>query len=342
MPAIELDGLTKRFGDVAALRGVDMTVEDGDVFGFLGPNGAGKTTTIDILLDFVRPTAGSAEVLGMDAREESETIRERLGVLPDGYDLYDRLTGRQHLEFVAEAKRADPDVEALLDRVGLDAEDADRKAGGYSRGMQQRLALAMALVGEPDLLILDEPSSGLDPNGARLMRRIVREENERGATVFFSSHILGQVEAVCDRVAILQDGQIVAEDSVEGLRAATDTGTRLVVSVAPDEAERAADAARELAVVDGATVEGDDLVVSCEGDAKMDVLTAIEDAGVEVDDFETREASLEDLFAAYTDDGERPTADAEPAGADTETADGETADGETGDTDAAAEERGAR
>ncbi|MFC7140189.1 ABC transporter ATP-binding protein [Halosimplex aquaticum] len=315
MPAIELDGLTKRFGDVAALRGVDMTVEDGDVFGFLGPNGAGKTTTIDILLDFVRPTAGSAEVLGMDAREDSEAIRERLGVLPDGYDLYDRLTGRQHLEFVAEAKRADPDVEALLDRVGLDPEDADRKAGGYSRGMQQRLALAMALVGEPDLLILDEPSSGLDPNGARLMRRIVREENERGATVFFSSHILGQVEAVCDRVAILQDGEIVAEDSVEGLRAATDTGTTLVVNVAPGEAERAADAARKLDVVDGATVEGDDLVVSCDGDAKMDVLTAIEDAGVDVEDFETREASLEDLFAAYTEDGEGPGADAEPADA---------------------------
>ncbi|WP_459194547.1 ABC transporter ATP-binding protein [Halosimplex sp. J119] len=340
MPAIELDGLTKRYGDVAALRGVDMTVEDGDVFGFLGPNGAGKTTTIDILLDFVRPTAGSAEVLGMDAREESEAIRERLGVLPDGYDLYDRLTGRQHLEFVGEAKRTDPDVEGLLDRVGLDAEDADRKAGGYSRGMQQRLALAMALVGEPDLLVLDEPSSGLDPNGARLMRRIVREENERGATVFFSSHILGQVESVCDRVAILQDGQIVAEDSVEGLREATDTGTKLVVNVAPGEAEQAADAARGLAVVSGATVEGDDLVVDCESDAKMDVLTAIEDAGIEVEDFETREASLEDLFAAYTDAEGRPTAgDAEVVDAD---ADAAGSDGEPTDADAEAEESGAR
>ncbi|PSQ26945.1 ABC transporter ATP-binding protein, partial [Halobacteriales archaeon QS_9_67_15] len=244
MPAIELDGLTKRFGDVTALRGVNMTVEDGDVFGFLGPNGAGKTTTIDIILDFVRPTAGSATVLGMDAREDSEAIRERLGVLPEGFDLYDRLTGRQHLEFVAEARGADLDVTETLDRVGLELEDAERKTGGYSRGMKQRLALGMALVGDPDLLILDEPSSGLDPNGARLMRQIVREENERGATVFFSSHILGQVEAVCDEVAILQDGQIVAEDSVEGLRAATDTGTRLVVSVASADLEAAAAAAR--------------------------------------------------------------------------------------------------
>jgi len=326
MPAIELDGLTKRFDDVTALRGVDMTVEDGDVFGFLGPNGAGKTTTIDIILDFVRPTAGSATVLGMDAREESEAIRERLGVLPEGFDLYDRLTGRQHLEFVAEAKDAELDVTETLDRVGLELEDAERKTSGYSRGMKQRLALGMALVGEPDLLILDEPSSGLDPNGARLMREIVREENERGATVFFSSHILGQVEAVCDEVAILQDGQIVAEDSVEGLREATDTGTTLIVSVAPDGLEQAADAARGLAVVDSATVEGDDLVVSCEGDAKMDVLTAIEDAGVAVDDFETREASLEDLFAAYTEDGERP-----PTDADTVSASGDAAEAEGGD-----------
>ena len=326
MPAIELDGLTKRFDDVTALRGVDMTVEDGDVFGFLGPNGAGKTTTIDIILDFVRPTAGSATVLGMDAREDSESIRERLGVLPEGYDLYGRLTGRQHLEFVAEAKDADLDVAEILDRVGLDLEDAERKTEGYSRGMKQRLALGMALVGEPDMLILDEPSSGLDPNGARQMRQIVREENERGATVFFSSHILGQVEAVCDEVAILQEGQIIAEDSVEGLRDATDTGTRLVVTVAMDERDAAADATRGLDVVESASVEGDDLVVTCDGDAKMDVLTAIENEGIEVDDFETREASLEDLFAAYTDEEERPTTDASgsPTGADA-------TDGEEGD-----------
>ena len=124
MPAIELDGLTKRFGDVTALRGVNMTVEDGDVFGFLGPNGAGKTTTIDIILDFVRPTAGAATVLGMDAREDSEAIRERLGVLPEGFDLYDRLTGRQHLEFVADSKGVAVDPDGLLDRVGIpDAAD---------------------------------------------------------------------------------------------------------------------------------------------------------------------------------------------------------------------------
>ena len=303
MPAIELDGVTKRFGDVTALRGVDMTVEEGEIFGFLGPNGAGKTTTIDVLLDFVRPTSGSAEVLGYDAHADSQRIRERTGVLPEGYDIYERLTGRQHLNFVRESKGADDDVDALLARVGLDLEDADRKAGGYSKGMKQRLVLAMALVGEPDLLILDEPSTGLDPNGARRMREIVREERDRGATVFFSSHILGQVESVCDRVAILQDGEVVAVDSVEGLREAADAETVLTVRLAAP-VDGAAEAAAGVDGVTEATADGATLTVRCASDAKMDVLSAIEDAGAEVEDFDTEEASLDELFAAYTE-GER-------------------------------------
>jgi len=300
MTAIELDGVRKEFGDVAALRGVDMTVEDGEVFGFLGPNGAGKTTTIDILLDFVRPSSGTATVLGMDAQADSRAIRERTGVLPEGFDIYDRLTGRQHIEFVAEAKDADPDADALLDRVGLDHEDATRKAGGYSKGMKQRLVLAMALIGDPDLLILDEPSTGLDPNGARRMREIVREERERGATVFFSSHILGQVEAVCDRVAILQDGEVVAIDDIDGLREAAEAGTTLTVELASpvDDLE---DAVGGVAGVESVAVDGSTVTVGCAEDAKMDVLSAIEDAGGTVENFETEAASLDDLFAAYTE-----------------------------------------
>jgi len=175
------------------------------VYGFLGPNGAGKSTTIDMVLDLVRPTEGTVRVLEQDATTDGVAIRKRTGVLPDGFAVYDRLTGRQHVEFAVRSKEADDDPDALLDRVGL-LDDADRKAGGYSKGMRQRLALAMALAGDPDLLILDEPSSGLDPAGAKEMREIVRAEADRGATVFFSSHILEQVEAVCDRVGILREG----------------------------------------------------------------------------------------------------------------------------------------
>jgi len=301
MAAIELDGVTKRFGGVTALQSVDLTVEEGEIFGFLGPNGAGKSTCINILLDFVRPTEGSVRVLDKDAYEGSTEIRERTGVLPEGYDVYDRLTGYQHLEFAIESKQADDDPDELLDRVGLSPEEGARKAGGYSKGMAQRLILAMALVDEPDLLILDEPTTGLDPNGARLLRDIVREENERGATVFFSSHILSQVEAVCDTVGILNEGELIAKDSVEELRQ-TETGdTRLTVTLGGDDAETAREAVSGLDTVTSATADGNRLVVECDDDAKMGVLTAIEDAGITVEDFEAAEPSLEDLFAAYTD-----------------------------------------
>jgi ABC-2 type transport system ATP-binding protein len=302
MAAIELSGLRKEFGDVTALRGLDLTVEEGEIYGFLGPNGAGKSTTINVLLDFIRPSSGEARVFGADAHDDSLSVRERVGTLPDQFSLYDRLTGRQHVEFAIESKGTGEDPMDLLDRVGI-ADAADRKAGGYSSGMGQRLALAMALVGDPDLLVLDEPSTGLDPNGAREMRQIIQEERDRGATVFFSSHILEQVEAVSDRVGILREGQMVAEDTVAGLREAVGGGATLSVTV--DEVTDGAVAAAE--AVDGVSevrADGTSLTVTCESDAKRAVLDALEESGVTVRDFATEERSLEDLFVAYTE-GER-------------------------------------
>lgn len=299
MAAIELSSVTKQFGDVVALNNVNLTVESGEIYGFLGPNGAGKTTTIDLLLDFVRPTEGTVRVLGQDAREHSVGIRSATGVLPEGYGVYPRLTGRQHLEFAIESKSAGDTPESILSRVGL-LEDADRRAGGYSAGMRQRLALGMALVGAPDLLILDEPSTGLDPNGAREMRSIVQEEVDRGATVFFSSHILSQVEAVCDRVGILRNGELVAEDSVAGLREAVGTESTLTVSVT-DLSEPAIEAVRSLEGVSEARTEGEEFIVRCQDNAKTAVLEALEDNGATVENFETQPVSLEELFAAYTE-----------------------------------------
>ncbi|NKE34508.1 ABC transporter ATP-binding protein [Natronococcus sp. JC468] len=300
MPAITVDGLTKSYGQTLALDDLSFEVDEGEVFGFLGPNGAGKSTTINVLLDFVRPTAGRVEVLGLDAQTHSREIRARTGVLPEGYRTYDRLTARQHLEFAIDSKGVDADPERLLERVGI-ADAIDKKAGGYSKGMAQRLMLAMALVGEPDLLILDEPSTGLDPNGAREMREIVREENERGATVFFSSHIMEQVESVCDRVGILRDGEMVAVDSVAGLRESVSDGTVLRVTVdrIDDEAIRSV---RSLPDVSEVTVENEappTLVIRVDG-SKTDVLSALERQGLEVRDFSTSEASLDDVFRSYT------------------------------------------
>ncbi|SDY69429.1 ABC transporter ATP-binding protein [Halopenitus persicus] len=300
MTAIELSGVTKRFGELTAVDDLDLAVEEGDVFGFLGPNGAGKSTTINVLLDFVRPTSGSVRVLGHDAQRDGVAVRERTGVLPEGFDVYDRLTGRQHVEFAVESKEVDDDPDAILERVGLIG-DGDRKAGGYSKGMRQRLALGMALVGDPDLLILDEPSSGLDPTGAKEMREIVREEAADGTTVFFSSHVLGQVEAVCDRVGILRDGRLVAEDSIDGLREAVGGDETLIVTVDAATAEDL-EGVRAIDGVASAETDGEGTVrVSCDSGVKTDVIGALEAAGVTVRDFTTQEASLEDLFIAYTE-----------------------------------------
>jgi len=301
MAAIEAQNLTKRYGTVTAVDRVDLTVEEGEIFGFLGPNGAGKSTMINMLLDFARPTDGQVEVFGMDCQNQSVAVRERMGVLPEGYEVYNPLTGRQHIQFAMESKRVDGDPMDVLDRVGI-ADAADRAAGDYSKGMAQRLVLGMALVGEPDLLLLDEPTTGLDPNGAKAMREILTAENERGATIFFSSHILEQVEAICDRVGILSDGEVVAVDTIQGLRSAAKSGTKLLIAVdALDTVDL--DQIEAVDGVDSAWIDDERLAVNCSSAAKIDVLVALNDGGADVFDFTVEEPSLEDLFVEYTGGG---------------------------------------
>ncbi len=296
MSAVEARALTKRYGDVTAVENLDLEIEEGEVFGFLGPNGAGKTTTIDVLLSYKQPTSGEVELLDSDPRDRD--VRREVGILPEDFGVYPRLTGREHVEFAVRSKDVDADVDGLLGRVGLDGE-GERRAGGYSKGMKKRLVLATALVGEPDLLVLDEPTSGLDPNGARRIREIALEENDRGATVFFSSHVLGQVEAVCSRVGIMQDGRMEAVNSIEGLREEIHAVSRLELTVAGD-VEAAAEAARQ--VEDVVDVEHEDEVVAVHcrrGETKLETLDSVREAA-EVVDLRTREKSLEELFAEYT------------------------------------------
>jgi ABC-2 type transport system ATP-binding protein len=221
--AIRTEGLSKQYGSTVAVDDLDLAVEGDEIYGFLGPNGAGKSTTIGMLMDYVRPTSGRIRVLGGDPRDDLVDVHDRLGVLPDRYSLYDDLTARRHLRLIIDTKRAGDSPEALLARVGLE-DVIDQAVGTFSQGMEQRLALAMALVGEPDLLVLDEPFTGLDPHGVRKAREIVHEENDRGAAVFFSSHVLGQVEPVCDRVGILHEGRLVAEGAIDDLRGESGVG----------------------------------------------------------------------------------------------------------------------
>jgi len=309
MPALQTTALTRKFGDVLAVNDLDLEVQTGEVFGFLGPNGAGKSTTISMLLGFIHPTSGSAEVLGHDVTSDSRALRQRLGLLPEGFDVYQNLTGREHLTSAIQTKGADDDPDEILARVGLDPADARRAAGGYSKGMTQRLALGIALVDDPDLLILDEPSSGLDPKGIKLLRQIVREEAERGATVFFSSHALDQVQKVCDRVGIMSDGEMVAVDTIDDLREQMGAGAivEATVSDTPDLAGvESLDAIRDVSVAD------DVVRITCDApEAKMPALRRLDDVTT-VRDIAIEDASLEALFEEYTSQS-TATAEAEPA-----------------------------
>ncbi|WP_423746106.1 ABC transporter ATP-binding protein (plasmid) [Haladaptatus sp. SPP-AMP-3] len=298
MTAIETSGLSKRYGDVTAVSDLDLEVKDGSVFGFLGPNGAGKSTTINVLLGFLWPTDGSVSVLGRDPTTDAKAVRSRIGLLPDGFKPYRNLTGRQHVISAMQTKRGDDDPDAILERVGLSPEQARRAAGGYSKGMTQRLALGIALVGDPDLLILDEPSSGLDPNGVKLLRQVIREENDRGATVFVSSHILDHVERVCDRIGIMRSGSLVTTDTIETLRERS--GASVVEATVDSVPEMAA--LRNVEGVTDASVSGDTVRVTCARQAaKTRVLVRLDELTT-VRNVETTDTSLETLFAELTDE----------------------------------------
>jgi ABC-2 type transport system ATP-binding protein len=299
---LDVSGLRKEFDGLTALDGVSLSLEAGEVYGFLGPNGAGKSTAINIILDFMKPTAGRIRVFGMDPADNGVAVRRRTGTLLEGYGVYPRLTGREHLEHARDVKDVDAAIDPLLERVNI-ADAADRPAGDYSKGMTQRMAIAMAMLGDPDLLIFDEPTTGLDPNGARLVREWVAERAADGATVFFSSHLLEQVERVADRVGILVNGELIAEGDIDTLRQEVGLTERLTIEVT-----RVSGQLRDtLETIEGiGTVTEDDghLVVPCaDGRAKLRALQTVDQHGV-YEDFGVESGSLDAVFSDITG-GER-------------------------------------
>jgi ABC-2 type transport system ATP-binding protein len=224
-PAIALAGLVKDYDGTRALDGVDLEVRPGEVFGFIGPNGAGKTTTIRILVDLLRPTAGTARVLGEEPRTGGPDLRARLGYLPGELVLDERATGRELLAHAAAVRgRGAERIAPLAERFDL---DLDRRIGELSKGNKQKVGLVQAVLHRPELVLLDEPTSGLDPLLQREFLALVREERDAGTTVFLSSHVLSEIEDVADRVALIREGRIAVVDDVGGLRAAA--GQRLDV-----------------------------------------------------------------------------------------------------------------
>jgi ABC-2 type transport system ATP-binding protein len=217
-PAIETRALTKRYGSVEALTDLDLEVRPGEIFGFLGPNGAGKSTTIRILLGFLHPTAGGARVLGLDAVEQSVEIRRRIGYLPGGIAVYDSLSGADALDYLGDLQGSPPvRREELCDRLEMPASVLRRRVRDYSRGMRQKLGAIQALQHDPELAILDEPTEGLDPLMQQAFYGLLDDLRSAGRTIFMSSHVLSEVERVCNRVAIIRRGRLMALHGVEEL-----------------------------------------------------------------------------------------------------------------------------
>ncbi|CCK28170.1 antibiotic ABC transporter, ATP-binding protein [Streptomyces davaonensis JCM 4913] len=296
--------LTKRYrGGQLAVDGLDLTVPAGSVFGFLGPNGSGKTTTIRMLMGLIEPTSGTARVLGRHMPRATRAVLPHIGALIEGPALYGFLSGRDNLlRYDAADPTADPRtrrtrVAAALDRVGLTAA-AGKKAKAYSLGMKQRLGLASALLQPRRLLVLDEPTNGLDPQGMREIRALIRELASDGTTVFLSSHLLDEIEQVCTDVAVMAQGRLITQGAVGDLAAGM--RGRLVVTT-PDTAE-AARVLKEQGA--GDVVVSEDRVTAEPPDQDLaDLNTALVMAGVRVRGFGVERASLEDAFVALTGEG---------------------------------------
>ncbi len=293
-PIIQTFGLSKRYRRTTAVDDVSFRVEPGQVFGFLGPNGAGKTTTIGLLLGIITPTAGRFELFGGQTARDLHAARRRIGATLETPNFYPYLSGRDNLRIVANVKRRDAaEIERVLDLVGLGRRAKD-KFKAYSLGMKQRLALAATMLGDPELIILDEPANGLDPEGMREIREIIRGLGERGVTIFLSSHLLGEVERTCTHVAIIQDGRIVRQDSV------ADVTSHGVVGLRSADLEALAGAIGSYPACRWSKRRGDRLVAELDDGDLASLNAWLAERGIHVSHLALEPRSLEDVFMEAT------------------------------------------
>jgi ABC-2 type transport system ATP-binding protein len=285
---VRTTGLTKRYGSTLALDALDLEIAPGEVLGYLGPNGAGKSTTIALLLGLARPTAGRAELFGLDAWRDAVAIHRRLAYVPSEANLWPSLSGEEVLRFLGEVHGDvdEPYRDELVSRFEL---DVHKKIRAYSHGNRQKVLLVAALATRAELLLLDEPTTGLDPLMEQVFRACIREARDRGQTVFLSSHILSEVEAVCDRVAMLRNGRLIESGRLDVLRRLATTHLSATLRAAPPALDGVPGV--ENVLVDGTAVE-------CDVTGPIEpVLRVLTEAGVE--HLSTHEPSLEQLFVAH-------------------------------------------
>ncbi|MEY7848684.1 ABC transporter ATP-binding protein [Natrarchaeobius sp. A-rgal3] len=303
MSAIRIDDLAKRYGEVVANDGITFDVDSGEIFGYLGPNGAGKTTTIRLLLGLIKPTSGTATVLGTDIRDRRALTKRKadIGYLPDSIGVEERLTGRQVLDYFARM-RGDERREELLE---LFHPPLEKPVETYSHGNRRMLGIVQAFMHDPELAILDEPTSGLDPLKQDRLHQFLEGERDAGKTIFFSSHVLSEVQRVCDRVGIIREGELAALEDIDALLERS--GKRVWVHLAEpvDEARFATDEMIDLEIVDSAV----QFTYTGEYNALIDHLGEFDIANVDITD-----PQLDEIFKHYYGEGSpAETVDAEPA-----------------------------
>ena len=289
---VQTKELTKKYGDRLAADQVSLTVRRGEVYGFLGPNGAGKTTTLRMILGLIRPTSGSAVVLGKQAG--TAEVNARVGALVEGPGFYPYLSGRDNLRVMARYRGlSESVVDEALERVDLGSRGGD-KFKSYSLGMKQRLGVASALMGDPDLVVLDEPTNGLDPAGMVDMRRLIVDLARGGQTVLLSSHLLDEVQAICDRVGVINNGLLLKESTVSDLRG----GASLAVRGEP--VDRTIAVAMRLAGDDGVHLDGDRILVDLTPDRAPELVRELVAGDVQVHEVGSVERTLEEVFFEMT------------------------------------------
>ncbi len=297
---IRAEHLTKRYGAATAVQDVSFEVRRGEIYGFLGPNGSGKSTTIGMLLGLVEPTAGSIGLFGRGPEERAATL-PRVGAIIESPAFYPYLSGRRNLQALAYLR---PGVTAqrideVIDLVGLSAA-ADRRYAAYSLGMKQRLGIGWTLLHNPELLVLDEPTNGLDPAGMLEVRHLILELAAEGKTIFISSHLLNEIEQVCDRVAIIQRGRLIAEGWVDEL---VNRDPRLLVRI--DQPARARDVLREAFDIREVALDGDELTIVAPALRPAEINAALVGAGIAVDELRMLQNTLEEAFLDITNQAEQ-------------------------------------
>ena len=302
---ISTRNLTKTYPEVEAVKAVTLNVHPGEVYGFLGPNGAGKSTTIAMLLGLVKPTSGELSLFGTTLEKDYFTIKNAIGVVGENPYFFDEMTAWEFLSFHADIfmiESKENRINQLMEHVGL-RQYANIRPSEYSRGMRQKLSFVRALLHKPNLLILDEPVSGLDPHGIRQIRGLIEEQKKSGTTIFISSHILSEIERTADRIAIMHKGKLLVEDNLDGLRYSVDQSVRVNVEVThvPDSLSIALS---DLPYVVDHNINGQHIEIRLDGssDHRAEVSSAITASGTTIIGMETRKASLEETFMTFTDD----------------------------------------